>query len=674
MTFEEWNISLARFFFNSEHAGKRVYLHTTKELLRELAGNAQGVEDFIKAIKRGPNVTQRGEMCATAVALYTKWRAPGNLVDEYPSYIAYLCFFALAAGHDGNWPRHAYYPRVWDLLGESNAGAPPQFRPMSDLLWRDLEVWTHVDKKGELGLFKWQSALDWIYVGLPVAQTILTDEERRVLPELFEQADLEPGAVLPEGQLAAILGRIAGRRLRRQTVQLLGNSGTSDYRMALLEILQGELLEWDGSVQKTAEESSERRAGLRLWLKEIDPTGFIESRVVAFLPESLGPDEMLIESRCLPGKSFVCPAQSGRVTDALREAESNSELQAEVLKWENRIEFRCVHTGARLIFPASFVRIFASGGTVVTGFIETRKVPSQGEFFVAAHTFAAREIEDWGMRCCRAWGEVRTTTGLPSGWRLFHATDSLGDGGLGSRYPALVRSASPRIGIEGGVRSGNGAAYFPFALPEIVVDWHERPSSVRCNGQVLRSNDGVRYHLDPEHTQAVNQIEAEIGALRIQSMLFVVSDGWRWGEGTECPNVNRYGSASLEIEDTFRVRGALVTATGVPEFIPDPETFLEETGRAVLLGRVPGQVVDLRRGQSLPSWSAVWAVTITRRRVVFAYCGTSIDVCQPEVGQSDGNPKRWASIIWVSRKRTEPLKHPRVRELLSAYREVARAI
>ena len=63
-------------------------------------------------------------------------------------------------------------------------------------VWRDLEAWTVADREGTLGIFKAQTAGRRANVGLPIAQTILTEEERRRLPELFEAADLEPGAVL----------------------------------------------------------------------------------------------------------------------------------------------------------------------------------------------------------------------------------------------------------------------------------------------------------------------------------------------------------------------------------------------------------------------------------------------------------------------------------------------
>jgi hypothetical protein len=672
MNYEEWNAALGRCFFNPGNVGKRVYLHTTRELVREIAGVSNGVEDFVAAVKTGPSSVTRGEMCAKAYALYREWRLRSL---EYPPYLGYLCLFSLAAAHEGAWARHAYYPRLWDVLGENNQGAPPQFRDVTPTLWYDLEIWTHNDKKGEWGLFKSQSSIDWIYVGLPIAQTILTEEERRALPELFEEADLEPGAVLPEGQLAARLAPVADTRLRRRTAQLLHATDASDYRSSLLEIIQADLDEWDGKVHRPdgPDQETSARAGLRIWLKEIDPAGFVESRLVASLPASLSSDELLLQNAGFQHKSFECQPQTARLTDALRENDSLEELRAENLRWEGRSEFRCVHTGARLVLQASSLRIFASGGSEMTGFIETNRVPSHGAFFVAAHGFTANEINDWGSKNCRIWSEVRVARGLPARWRLFSAADTLGDGGFATRYPSLSRPSSPRIKFEGGVRGGNGASYFPFALPHIVFDWHSKPTFLNLNGKPLAATDGFRFAVGINDVQDVNKIEAVIGDIKVQTSLFVVRDGWQWGEGRDCPAVNHFGSAGVA-SDTVRIRGGLVDAPAAPAFVPDTEAIVEETDCAVLLGRVPGQVANIRRGEPLPSWSPVWAVSKTRRIVVFAYCGSSIDDSMPTKGAQDGNTRVWASIIWVNRKRTQEVKHPRVRKLLTKYREVAREL
>ena len=557
-------------------------------------------------------------------------------------------FFPLAAAHEGTWARHAYYPRLWDVLSEAGNGAPRYFRSVSSALWHDLEVWTHNDKKGAWGLFKYQSAIDWEYVGLPISQTILTEEEREALPALFEEADLEPGAVLPEGQLAARLGAVADNRLRRRTVQLLVSAQGSDYRSSLLENIQAELSDWDGSVANTPAqpESLTIRAGLRIWLKEIDPAGFIESRIIANLPSSLSADELLLENTNFPSKRFECQSLLSRLTDALHETGSCQELEAEKLRWDLRNQFQCCQTGARLVLQPESVRVFASGGSELSGFIEAKRVPSNGEFYIAAFGHAAGEINDWGSKNCRVWREVRALKGLPQRWRLFSASDVTGDGALAVKYPALSRPNSPRIRFEGGVRGGNSASYFPFALPQIRFDWHTPPSSVTCNGRPLRSVDGFKFLLGTDDIQDVNEIEGVARDVRTKASLFVVKDGWQWGEGNDCPNVNGYGLACLNGEPT-RVRGAIIASPNLPPFVPDREAIVEETDCAVLLGRVPGQVADLRRGEALPDWQPVWAVTLARRSVAFAYCGDSIDSCLPASVVSEGNPKRWASIIWV---------------------------
>lgn len=59
----------------------------------------------------------------------------------------------------------------------------------------------------KLGFSDQEALLDWIYVGLPIAQTILTDEERLVLPELFEEAILNPARFSRKGNWLRFLHR-----------------------------------------------------------------------------------------------------------------------------------------------------------------------------------------------------------------------------------------------------------------------------------------------------------------------------------------------------------------------------------------------------------------------------------------------------------------------------------
>jgi len=676
MTFEEWNCALSHHFFNPTRAGARVYLHTTKDLLRNLGPDQEPVADFISAIKAGPSKITHGGMCAKAVRLMKDWRQNANPSTSDPPYLAYLCLFALAASHDGPWPRHAYYPRLWDLLGESHSGAPILFRYMSDLLWRDLEFWTHKDRLGDYGLFLWQSALDWVYVGLPIAQTILTEEERLALPDLFDQADLEPGAVLPDGQLAAAIAPFAEGRLRRRTVQLLISQENSDYRRSLLELVQSELTDWDGIVAKSSDDESlaQRRAGLRLWLEEIDPAGFVTSRVVALVPDSLEPDDLLLQTNKFPNKTFECSAQSGRISDSLRDSLTNESLAADLLRWQDRTEFQCSQTGTRLILPGSPVRVFVSGASEVRGYLEIKKLSSHEDFFIATQPSVSVEIDVWGKQNCVDWKKLHVERGLPSDWSLFHGKRLAGVKSISSRFPQLAHSESLRVRFVGGVRTGNRSAYFPFALPQLIIDCDKKVNFVKLNGTVLQPGDEFRYVIPATEVQPVNQIDVEAEDHRTQATLFVLSDGWTWGDGAECPFIDQYGRASFFQPASFSVRGAIVSTSNIPSFAPDAESVLDEVDSATLLGRVPGQIVDLRRDEALPEWPVVWAVTTTRRHTLFAFAGTSLEDSKPMPSQSDKAARKWASFIQVNRRRTTPIKHPRIQKLLNTYREVARGI
>src|SRR5207248_670408 len=108
----------------------------------------------------------------------------------------------------------------------------------------------------------------------------------------------------------------------------------------------------------------------------------------------------------------------------------------------------------------------------------------------------------------------------------------------------------------------------------------------------------------------------------VTANLFIQADGWSWSQGSDCPHVDKFGRE--QPAGTPSIRGAAVEAAA-PDFIPEPDTVVEDIESAVLVGRTPAQIADLRRGDPLPEWPAVWAVTITRRKLTFAFCGVAIE-------------------------------------------------
>ncbi len=226
LSYQGWNDAIAAHFFRPEMAGHTVYLYVTEDVLDEL-GRPHGAtaRDFIAAVKRGPRaVWQAGGLCRKALRCKSLWdKGLWSPRTQYPPYIAYLALFALASGIEGDFAPHAYYPRLRSLLGEDVvAGMYPHFNEMWEL-WDGLEEWAAVDRAGELGIFTVSIAGSWVHVGIPVAQMLLNEHERRALPPVFAQAGLDPKAPAPDPALAAVLLRYGSDELRRRTREMLDN-------------------------------------------------------------------------------------------------------------------------------------------------------------------------------------------------------------------------------------------------------------------------------------------------------------------------------------------------------------------------------------------------------------------------------------------------------------------
>lgn len=187
MDYLDWNEIIAQHFFSPDKAGQRVLLYVTRELISNL-GNPEGVDSFIRAAKLGSSWGTKQGICANATASARDWRSRDL---EYPPYLGYLALFVAAANLEGDFAPHAYYPRLRALLDE--APSIGQYRGFDSMcaLWNDLEVWSNVDKAGEWGIFRHQLYGKWIHVGLPVAQTLLSEDDLHALPDLFAQVGFE---------------------------------------------------------------------------------------------------------------------------------------------------------------------------------------------------------------------------------------------------------------------------------------------------------------------------------------------------------------------------------------------------------------------------------------------------------------------------------------------------
>lgn len=267
----KWNETLTAYFFNSGRAGQPVHLEVSEDLISRLY-RSFGAHDlrFVEAVKQGPPWATREGFCQRALQASESWRARDL---DYPPYVAYLCLFVLAAGLGGEFAPHAYYPRLRRLLRLPDGGMLPSFDRMFEL-WEDLEQWSILDRGGEVGLFKAQIAGEWAHVGYPIAQTVLSEPERKALPAIFAEAAVDPTSTPPAAELARLLRLHDGGRLRARTRNLISNRHDEERYKALLDTVAEELAGWDGTIPGpvTNGDTGETRsfAPLRLCLVGID--------------------------------------------------------------------------------------------------------------------------------------------------------------------------------------------------------------------------------------------------------------------------------------------------------------------------------------------------------------------------------------------------------------------
>src|SRR5688572_12008645 len=277
MDYLDWNDRLASIFFKPANQGRRVYLFVTKELLASLGGDLPA---FITALRCGPSWAPGQDVCRNAEAALYEWR---RRQLAYPPYIGYLSFFALAAGVEGDFAHHAYYPRLRALLSEPPvAGTYLGFSRMR-ALWDDLEVWSQQDRQGRLGVFQADLNSRFVHVGLPISQTILSETERQSLPAMFAAGGLDAQERPPDAVLQRLLVDNADE-LRPRTRQIvLAQSAHEEEFECLLEAVAQEFSTWDGSIPALGHERTggSVAGSARLWCEELDRvSGTIQMRLV----------------------------------------------------------------------------------------------------------------------------------------------------------------------------------------------------------------------------------------------------------------------------------------------------------------------------------------------------------------------------------------------------------
>lgn len=675
MDYLTWNNFIASHFFRPEMAGSTVHLYVTEETIAEL-GQDSGADflDFIESVKLGPTWVTRQGLCMKALQSLTDWRQRRL---DYPPYIGYLALFVLAAGIEGDFATHSYYPRLRTLIGEEpTTGQYPSFHRMQEL-WEDLEQWSNEDKAGEWGLFNCVAVGKNNHIGLPLAQTLLTEEERRELPSIFATAELDPTAPPSEEAIALLLVKHGRKYLRNRTLNLLKETSVTDQlRQALLERIIDELRSWDGTAEISSSDGSQIFGLLRLCCK-LDPIAGRATLTLRCSTKHEFPEEDLLLS--LDDSKFSCYEQGMGWSSPLISELDAKELDASGFDWCKGLRMRSDDSKWCFRLPASPIRVFVKGDTQgLPGLIEVRQLPTQKPFYLAAHEGSLELLKKWGESSCQDFEMLPIADGLASKWHFFKAAAAYRDELIKHEYPILAFPTTVRLELSGGIRLDRGNKFFKFAPPKVVIQGGDESIKVYCNDKLLHWTDTAGIYELPTDVPSETRlaIEARIGENIIKRRFLSLGENFDCQSEIPTQQFDRFGCRQTNADRiSVGVAGALVTGVNFPDFNFNDFLPIQGKQRILFVGKEPGQVSIWPLEQLPTDWMPVWAISKGRRSQVM-FCGSSLAESEPTRSKCKDRKKlrEWKEILWYDRKKIYPPTQPNLRTLWKKFQKEAERV
>ena len=679
MDYLAWNDAIGSYFFNPDRSGARVFLYVTTDVVTKVgAPHDACLDDFLVAVKAGPPWnTRRGQgICQQALQALENWRTRAL---TYPPYLAYLALFVLADTVDAGFARHSYYPGLHFLLGEEpETGTYPSFHYMHRL-WDDLAVWSNQDTHGDWGIFDADIVGEWMHVGMPRAQTLLTDEERDNLPILFADNGLDPHSPPSDREIAYLLADDPYRRLRPHTKELLTSTSEDDssIRAALVEVLLDELEHWDGTATDRSHTDGQARSSfgnLRLAMF-LDRT----ARIARFSLRCRSNREYPEEGLELIGNRTQQPLYCYEDWQGWSTPLSDGGIQTNLfdpscLDWLDGLSLIDSEHYWKMTLSKRAVRIMVSAMPFgFDGFVEDSQIPQDKPFFLLAHYRYAETLHMWGDNCCEGFSEVDLISGLPSGWRLYSIDHANSDAFIRDVFPFLTFPTVLRIQFRGGLKV-RGNQYFTFALPQVEIMGAVSDMSVFCNDRRLDPDSETGMYNIPDTLRA-NRIIVELRrngeSIRRRTLYALETAAWR--DVVSTAYLDKFGRrVGVDAADTCI--GSIVNGGTQPDF--NPGIFLPPSAghHVYFVGRNPGEIVECPNETIPDNWQPVWAIVMQKRgKGTAIYCGTDLAIEQPETTCCKDQKRRrlWREILWYRRKRITNPSHPTLCTLWRRYKEVA---
>ena len=682
--YQQWNDALAQRFFNPDQAGRNVRLYVNRDLIDEMEAAIPDAGTFRMAVAGSFLSPHRDGVCRRALQVFENWRDKGW---RFPPYIGYLSLFVLASDIDGDYSPNAYYPRLWELLtDERRFGRLPSFDRMH-LLWQDLETWAMDDCNGELGLFQARPVGGYVHVGYPISQSLLVEQERRVLPWIFYDAELDPGTQHSPGELARALRRpFAKQLLRAKTVRLAENpQDASGLYSAMLEAVAGELADWDGSSPGPVQSGNDLRPvllGLRICIDLDRISGTAKASLRCKLNQrrrDFPEDGLVIEGGFEAGEAWngwSSPVKSTTTGEA---------LDASNLDWRNGEIMRTVH-GWRLKLQAREVRVFISGiPEGISGFVETYIVPQGQQFYLSYPASTWPRLERWATTQCRGFQDIDIEHGLPEGWRFAEFQEVISDEAVRDEFPGLSLSRNAHLQLVGGIRSERGNLFFDFAPPGMVLSGGSTSTVVYCNEQPLPppGNSGV-FEL-PANLPKESRITlaAREGQSALDRLSLFLTGDFSLDRGEPEYFLDSSGASTQYGASELAITGALIKGLAAQIALTAAELFEDlvyEIGgmQGYLVGQQPGQIVTWPSESFPTGWTPVWVVKKSGKKLAAVFVGETL-ASAPAASRLALEPTRrrvqdWKQVLWHWRKRVAPPASPSQHASWQQLQEAARNV
>jgi len=673
MEYMKWNNLIAGYFFNENNSGRDVLLYVNEELINRLGASfGADVKDFVDSVKKGPDWVTRPGFCQKALQVFENWR---DKKFEFPPYISYLAFFVLAAGTESNFAVHAYYPRVWKLLEEpENTGTLPSFERMIEL-WDDLEKWSREDKHEELGRFVTRIRGGLWKVGLPLSQTLISEDERKHLNNLFDTAGLDPTDAPSPDVMPGILKYFGHDILNKRTIRLLESKKKEDLILldALVELVLSELEDWDGTILEDSDMKGKpsiriQKTGLRICIN-IDNVSKNVRSYLRFKTNKVFPEEGLNFIKNGDSHVWSCSETHQGWSKELRDYQEIPPIRFDASKIDWKKDLRLIddENNWKAYLRGSTTRLFIKGEYEgLPDWIETQRLEKWARFLVTCVEDDIEKVNEWGTHCCKEF-EQKNMSGLPENWIIFY-----GRGAKKScpEIDVLSVSSSLRLLLKGGIKTGTGRGnrFLEFAPPKILLENSSGNEIVTINNRRLKQADNELPIWElPENAPIGVPLRIEVvSSDQPKSRVIMLEKPNLPNMYNEVPCRNSDGQISETDSLLSYTCGANMVLSSSEEKITYSQCLpIYLSDRIDFIGERPGQIIEWPH-ELLPSeWHPVWALANKgRKKWEVHFCGTEENI---EIDKDLGEPikdkrnlKRWKKAVWNRRKVT---KQPKLSQL-----------